>query len=1151
MIKTYYVHLFFLLSFFTRIYADDTQKNVGDEQTRNFTFEDESRAFAGPQSSTNFASETLFSLSDFGRKTFHAYRSTNYRLTRLVNYQPLAAATPANEASSSPMIKVTASSVTIDLNGFVVSRQDTDVTGAQTCNAVGIEVGYSPYDKYNGRFGLTAGTAANDFVSVAQPEYVTIRNGTIDNFGIGIVVHAGVKNLTLENVTISNAALGIVFAGQSNKPITSVFLKNVRIVGDGTDRSAVLEWAKAKLEDSNGDVNTGQMMYGSAVYNAAAGATTLVLLQVDPVTAGTNLRIYSGVVMVHTNNANIEQVGCTGLGIDTAEEVTAPTATFGIYAQNCNGVQLTDVDLSNNTSQRLVAGLNCNQCNAVSLKNVLASNNHIATPAEEYLTPTSNFGLWASGAWLANCNNVHIDGLNVSKTVGALEIAGTGDEGAPTADERSTAMGLYLQSMRAAQIKNVQADYINSGITSAGYAYGVYVDTLESILFDGISTSYISGNASTDIANEDGSCVGMYFTGTGSNLTLKNVQASNNNASQPYSKVYGISFADTGSFSSLNFENVQANNNQNYGDAVGIYVGPVVSNFTFENIEANGMVAMYDGKARGIYFKNLTAYDLDSEQYLPGTTHHVTLKNVSCSNEVGIDRAEGIKFDGNIIDNVDEPDTLLTTIRSVMIDGLVANNNRASAIACYARGLYFDESLFLAADITVKNTQCSNHEAHYEVEYPEDPEFYSAYDAIGIDFGCPVEALVLENIVANNQRGDSDAYGIQFESPATVKSAVLKNIQVNNISKLSAAVDGVAAGISFGNTVDSIQILGGSASNNNGPDVAGSGKRAQVYGIVFEEYAQTGVISDWVSNRHVGFDEVAGIKFAGEVDSFTLRNVQANYNQNSNDSTYNTLTLYGLLFEDDAYEIIMQNVQASNNFSDGSAIGIHVDGTVYGGYLTDVQCNSNWSSYVSAFGCRFAQGLQGGSFKNFTANSNNAEYDSDSASPFVDQTTVVGLYIKNAQGVHFDTITCSSNTGSDILLDIDTSSTPGSWNMVQSAGVWLVNPTAITMKDVSCNYNTLHNTRRAAYTFGLLLDNPISVDIDGLSCSGNAGNAHVSGLFVNGGSSISLKNAVCSDNVQQGTHIGGTGETPRVYATVDTRVVTITPNGNISKYTVL
>jgi hypothetical protein len=546
------------------------------------------------------------------------------------------------------------------------------------------------------------------------------------------------------------------------------------------------------------------------------------------------------------------------------------------------------------------------------------------------------------------------------------------------------------------------------------------------------------------------------------------------------------------------------------------------------------MVATDDDVARGIYFNNAGVGAL--------TTHHVTLKNVSCSNQVGIDRAEGIKFsDGQGF----------VTIRSVNIDGLVANNNRASAEGCYARGLYFDESLVLAADITVKNAQCSNHEATDGAG--------GANDAIGIDFGCPVESLILENIVANNQRGDEDAYGIQFESGATVKSAVLKNIQVNNISKLSAAVDGIVAGISFGDTVDTIQILGGSSSNNNGPDVAGSGKRARVYGIVFEGYAQTGVISDWVSNRHIGFDEVAGIKFAGtEVDSFTLRNVQANYNHSQNDATYDTLTLYGIYFACPAFEIIMHNVQANNQFSWGYVYGIQFDFTAYGAYFTDVQCNSNWSSYVSAFGCRFAQGLQGGSFKNFTANSNTSEYDSDSASPFVDQTTVVGLYIKNAQGVHFDTVTCSSNTGSDILLDISTvapifvtQTTPGSWNMVQSAGVWLVNPTAITMKDVSCNYNTLHNTRRAAYTFGLLLDNPISVDIDGLSCSGNAGNAHVSGVFVNGGSSISLKNAVCSDNVQQGTYIGGTGETPRVYATVDTRVVTITPNGNISKHTVL
>ncbi|NBX77969.1 hypothetical protein EBQ93_01250, partial [bacterium] len=107
------------------------------------------------------------------------------------------------------------------------------------------------------------------------------------------------------------------------------------------------------------------------------------------------------------------------------------------------------------------------------------------------------------------------------------------------------------------------------------------------------------------------------------------------------------------------------------------------------------------------------------------------------------------------------------------------------------------------------------------------------------------------------------------------------------------------------------------------------------------------------------------------------------------------------------------------------------------------------------------------------------------------------------------------------------------------------------MKNISCDYNTLGGTTAAAYTFGILLDNPSDLTIDSVSCSHNVGNAHVSGLFVNGGSSVSVSNGQFSSNTQQGTYSGVIGVTPLVYATVDTRVVTITPNGNISKHSVL
>ncbi len=84
------------------------------------------------------------------------------------------------------------------------------------------------------------GTGQNIAINIVGPRNnITIKNGTLDNFNrYTILVDAGVRNITVENLIISNAPTsfsgtaptGIFFNGNAAKKITEVVIKNCRII---------------------------------------------------------------------------------------------------------------------------------------------------------------------------------------------------------------------------------------------------------------------------------------------------------------------------------------------------------------------------------------------------------------------------------------------------------------------------------------------------------------------------------------------------------------------------------------------------------------------------------------------------------------------------------------------------------------------------------------------------------------------------------------------------------------------------------------------------------------------------------------------------------------------------------------------------------
>ena len=190
------------------------------------------RGFKYPEHTSTYASVQLFSISDIGRSTFPATKPVSMILSRPADFEP------DYEVQGSPMLKVRASGTSIDFNSFEIKKISKYKQGNFLPYAVGIEVGYSP-----------AELEANP--NLEQIENIVIKNGGISNFEIGIVIHAGVQNITIEDFYVSQSPLGVLVLGQDDNPIASCQFKKIRITGDFSDDSLILKWAKVKVEEND------------------------------------------------------------------------------------------------------------------------------------------------------------------------------------------------------------------------------------------------------------------------------------------------------------------------------------------------------------------------------------------------------------------------------------------------------------------------------------------------------------------------------------------------------------------------------------------------------------------------------------------------------------------------------------------------------------------------------------------------------------------------------------------------------------------------------------------------------------------------------------------------------------------------------------
>lgn len=413
---------------------------------------------------TNFATTQIFSLNNINNRTRDITRSGSYRLSYSDTYAPTGLST------GNPMIRVKTSTIEIDLNGMEIVCNDTSGTGY-----VGIEIGTPP---------SLGGT---------QPTNVVIKNGSLNGFDCGILIHSGVKNVMLENIQIVNSSVGVVCMGRSGafdtKPVVSVICDNVRVLGHGLNRRTALVNLKTLLETT--------YSYGSGNF---------MPLRADPINADTlDVYTYFGILAIYVSDLFIVNSCVQGVGYGTYDEGNGNrTEGIGIALRNCTrvGLQSSYVDLS--LSQTKAVGLQIEATNDIELQDCQFGSNASQTQALglELFTAASPTYIVESMK-ISNCEfNLNYSdataiGANLSK-IRDLEISGTNfcrNNGL------TTCYGLYSTKMNYAKIIDTTC--------SANFANGSSAQTANGALAAGVYLQYaVAGDLSS--------------------ITFENVQASSN-----------------------------------------------------------------------------------------------------------------------------------------------------------------------------------------------------------------------------------------------------------------------------------------------------------------------------------------------------------------------------------------------------------------------------------------------------------------------------------------------------------------------------------------------------------------------------------------------------------------------------------------------
>lgn len=460
----------------------------------------------------SFYKYITFSNQELKNSTFTFDKSGAYSFynNAAYNYSPI------DTATSTPMIKITASDVVIDFNNIGLFNIDATHSGW-----IGIEIGWTPAE------------LAADSTRV-QPRNVSVQNLSLYNFDCGIIVHQGANLVHLENVAMYDVSVGIAILGTQTSQIQEVYLKDSKILGHSENYHAALVNLKTIIEATYG-----------------YGADYFMKLQADSLNSNTvDVYTYYGIWANYLTESSFTNVKINEIGYDnfaaSSEGNGSRTQAVGIKLKNSKRIEMSEIfaleakselkavgmqldnveqlfikdgDFSYCESQTRAVGIEVTNdtaaaysCKSMTFDNVVVKNN-ISQDVAIGLDLTSVTGFTGKDIWCKlNMGGKQAYGLYTTKihTVDLKDSKFGSNEATQLTNDVATekgiiAVGIYGENVNSIQLYNVQS----GSMKALNSAYGLYLKNSSSCKFEkcdfvaNTTTSMRSGEAAAIRSQQD------------------------------------------------------------------------------------------------------------------------------------------------------------------------------------------------------------------------------------------------------------------------------------------------------------------------------------------------------------------------------------------------------------------------------------------------------------------------------------------------------------------------------------------------------------------------------------------------------------------------------------------------------------------------
>ncbi len=446
---------------------------------------------------TSFSSAQIFSLANVNNRTKELNRSGLYRLSSTDTFAQI------STALSNPMMKVTGSTVEIDLNGMQIISGVT--TGA---GYVGIEVGLRPNETGD------------------QVSHVIIKNGAIKNFDCAILIHAGVQNVTLENIEIINSSVGVACMGVStgglySGSVVAVSCHGVRIMGSGQDSRTAL-------------VNLKTLIETTYTY----GANTFMPLRQDPFNSNTqDVYSYYGMFMTYVTGLILENCLVQGMGYSNYNSVSEGngerTEALGIVIKNSSHINILQSAVELMTSEVKAVGVQFDACYDISLEHLQANNQTSKTQAIGLeLFSAQSPTLIARSLLIDTCefNLNYSDDIAMGANLSKVQDLSIKNSFFNRNNGKKTCYGLYSSKVNYADISKTSfsaniADNASIATANGVYAAGIHLEDIDGGTKDILAVNLTDVQACMNVGTNSGR--GIFIKG-GSAIYLDRVNSSLN-----------------------------------------------------------------------------------------------------------------------------------------------------------------------------------------------------------------------------------------------------------------------------------------------------------------------------------------------------------------------------------------------------------------------------------------------------------------------------------------------------------------------------------------------------------------------------------------------------------------------------------------------